>query len=121
MSLTELSAISASVLNVILLVLILFRLRESATKEEVRDLSRYAGDDEIRYLSRYVRLGRAGALTEDIQAVKKGETKDEVESRLGRADNPSPKEWFYYLDEHAGYVIFFDRDDRVESVNSWKS
>jgi hypothetical protein len=115
MSLTDLSIISdsaligASALDVILLVLVLLRLRKAATKDEVRDLSRYA------------RLGRAGVLAENIQGVKKGETKGEVESRLGRADNPSPEEWFYYLDEHAGYVIFFNKHDRVESVNSWKS
>jgi hypothetical protein len=53
--------------------------------------------------------------------IEPGDTKADVERLLGEADNPTDAEWFYYLDEHAGYVIFFDQENRVEAVNSWKS
>ncbi|MGH8548323.1 MAG: hypothetical protein ACRERU_06945 [Methylococcales bacterium] len=58
---------------------------------------------------------------ERIPLVKPGATKAEVERLLGKADNPTNREWFYHLDEYAGYVIFFDCENRVETVNSWKS
>ncbi len=63
----------------------------------------------------------AQALLEKIRLVVRGNTKAEVARLLGQADEPVDNEWFYSLDEHAGYVIFFDRENRVEAVNSWKS
>lgn len=63
----------------------------------------------------------AQALLKKIRLVERGITKAEVARLLGQADNPMDSEWFYYLDEHAGYVISFDRENRVEAVNSWKS
>jgi hypothetical protein len=60
-------------------------------------------------------------LLEKIQLVERGQTKAEVARLLGLADKPTDSDWFYCLDEHASYVIFFDRENRVEAVNSWKS
>jgi hypothetical protein len=59
------------------------------------------------------------ALVESIEKIKKGATCDEVESFLGKADRVTHKEWVYYLDEHSGYIVSFDNEDRVEAVNLW--
>jgi hypothetical protein len=64
---------------------------------------------------------RDSALVENIDKVKPGQTQADVESIIGKADNPNGNEWLYYLDEHSGYVITFDSTDRVSNVQSWKS
>jgi hypothetical protein len=58
-------------------------------------------------------------LVESIEKIKKGDTGDEVERLLGKAHRATHKEWVYYLDEHSGYVVSFDNEDRVEAVNLW--
>ena len=92
-----------------LLLLMWFHLRQGATKADLAEIARLA------------QLGPTKVLIERVQMVRPGDTRANVERLLGKADNPTDGEWFYYLDEHAGYVIFFDREDRVETVNSWKS
>lgn len=92
-----------------LLVLVLFNLRQSASKNEVANLAQL------------VRLGRAKALVENVDKVRMGQTKADVEAIIGKADNPNGNEWLYYLDEHSGYVITFDSTDQVSNVQSWKS
>jgi len=92
-----------------LLVLVLFNFRRSASKNEIADLARF------------VRLGRAKALVENVDKVRKGQAKADVEAIIGKADNPDDSEWLYYLDEYSGYVITFDSTDRVSDVRSWKS
>jgi hypothetical protein len=101
--------IAIGVLAAGLLVAVLVRLQNVATKKDIEELSRYA------------QLGRAKVLVDKIQEVKVGKTKKDVELLLGRADNPAADEWFYYLDDHAGYILLFDGHGRVEAVNSWKS
>lgn len=85
------------------------RVRNSVTKADLQEIARWA------------QLGPTKVLLEKIRLVERGHTKAEVARLLGQADNPMDGEWFYYLDEHAGYVIFFDCENRVEAVNSWKS
>jgi hypothetical protein len=109
MPITNLFTIVVAVLAAGLFVVVLVRLQHVATKKDIEQLSRYA------------QLGRAKVLIEKMQSVKKGETKGEVERLLGKADNPATDEWYYYLDEHAGYVVSFDGGGRVDAVNSWKS
>ena len=59
---------------------------------------------------------------EDVEKVKKGDTKRKVKHLLGKADSLADKEWIYYLDQYSGYVIRFDDSGtRVESVNLWVS
>ncbi len=85
------------------------RIRNGVTKADLQEIARWA------------QLGPTKVLLEKVRLVERGNTKAEVARLLGQADNPLDSEWFYYLDEHAGYVIFFDRENRVEAVNSWKS
>jgi hypothetical protein len=92
-----------------LLLLMWLQLRQSATKADLAEIARLA------------QLGPTKVLVERVQMVRPGDTRADVERLLGRADNPTDGEWFYYLDEHAGYVVFFDHEDRVEAVKSWKS
>ncbi len=68
-----------------------------------------------------VELRRAKVLIKNVERIKRGNTKEDVERVLGQADNPTDKEWIYYLDEHSGYVIAFNSASRVEAVNAWKS
>ncbi len=63
-----------------------------------------------------VRSGGAKTLVASIDKISAGIGKNEVERYLGRADNPTGKEWFYYIDENSGYLIRFDTRDRVEFV-----
>jgi len=58
-------------------------------------------------------------LVESIEKIKRGDTHDEVERFLGKADRVIHKEWVYYLDEHSGYLVSFDNEDRVEAVDLW--
>lgn len=58
-------------------------------------------------------------LVESMEKIKKGATRDEVERLLGKADRVTHKEWIYYLDEHSGYIVNFDDEDRVEAVDLW--
>jgi hypothetical protein len=97
------------VINTVLLVIVFFRLQSSASKQDIINVMHW------------VRLGRAKALVESVEKVKKGNTKYDVEELLGEADNPTAGEWIYYLDEHSGYVIAFDNASRVETVSAWRS
>jgi hypothetical protein len=63
----------------------------------------------------------AKALIENVEKIKTGNTKHQVKRRLGKADSQADKEWVYYLDKYSGYVIRFDSNGRVESVNLWVS
>lgn len=96
-------------LTIGLLLVMWLQLRNGVTKTDLAEISRW------------VQLGPMKVLIERVQLVKPGDPKAVVERLLGRADNPTDGEWFYYLDEHAGYVVFFDSQERVEAVNSWKS
>lgn len=96
-------------INIGLLVVVFRRLQRSASKQDPLDLNHL------------VRLGRAKVFVENVEKVKKGNTTDEVEHLLGKADNLTDKEWIYYLDGHSGYVISFDSGSRVETVNLWMS
>lgn len=96
-------------LTIGLLLVMWIQLRNGVTKADLAEISRW------------VQLGPTKVLIERVQTVKPGDTKADVERLLGRADNPTDGEWFYFLDEHAGYVVFFDSQGRVETVNSWKS
>jgi hypothetical protein len=58
-------------------------------------------------------------LVESIERIKVGDTRDEVERLLGKADRVTHKEWVYHLDEHSGYLFSFDNEDRVEAVDLW--
>lgn len=79
-----------------------------------------ASDSNFQELGGSAQLGRAKVPVERMQEVKVGKTKKDVERLLGRADNPAAVDWFYYLDDHAGYILLFDGHGRVEAVNSWK-
>jgi hypothetical protein len=57
----------------------------------------------------------------NVEKIKKGHSKQDVETLLGEADSPNDKEWVYYLDEHSGYIVAFASTSRVESVNAWRS
>ena len=96
-------------INTGLLVVIFRRLQRSASKQDLLDLNHQ------------VRPGRARDFVENVENIKKGNTQDEVEHLLGKADSLMDKEWIYYLDEHSGYVISFDSGSRVETVNLWMS
>ncbi|MCI0692046.1 outer membrane protein assembly factor BamE [candidate division KSB1 bacterium] len=97
------------VINTALLVIVFLRLQTSASKKDIVNVMHW------------VRMGRAKALVESAEQIKKGYTKRDVEALLGEADSPNDKEWVYYLDEHCGYIVAFDSTSRVESVNAWRS
>lgn len=98
-----------SLVTVVLLVLALLQRRNNASRQDIHDLMQV------------VQSGPAKLLVENVDKVKQGDTKDDVERTLGRADSPTDKEWIYYLDKHSGYVISFDNANRVVAVKSWKS
>ena len=93
--------------NLALLVLVVFRLMNLESR--------------INGIVLMVKSGSAKTLVQDIEKVVTGISKDAVEQRLGRADNPGSTEWIYYLDQSSGYIVRFDQQDLVESVVSWKS
>jgi hypothetical protein len=76
---------------------------------------------EIGTLARSALQGPAKSLVERIETVKVGDSMEQVDRTFGRADSVSDLGWIYYLDEHAGYLIGFDRSNRVQSVNLWAS
>ncbi len=84
-------------------------------------LQRSASKEDVRAIAHQVKLGRGKLLVENIERVKSGQTKAELEGLLGKADNPADRQWIYYLDEHSGYTIAFDGVGRVATLNSWKS
>lgn len=61
------------------------------------------------------------ALAEGIRDVRVGQEKREVLSLLGEPEERIDGDWFYRLDEHSGYVVALDANDRVRAVSSWKS
>jgi outer membrane protein assembly factor BamE (lipoprotein component of BamABCDE complex) len=102
-------AIILALANTVLLVIVFLRLQASASKQDIINVIHL------------LRQGREKALVANVEKVKKGNTKDDVEKFLGEPDNPTAGEWIYYLDEHSGYVIAFNGANRVETVNSWRS
>jgi hypothetical protein len=79
---------------------------------------------EFRELRAFRRLeGEAPgiALVEGIRDVRVGQEKGEVLSLLGEPEERIDGDWFYRLDEHSGYVVALDGNDRVRAVSSWKS
>ena len=79
-----------------------------------------ASKADVRHLAQWVQLGRERLLVQNVDSVRAGYTKDQVEHILGKADNPSDREWIYYLDDHSGYLVAFDGTNHVERVVTWK-
>ncbi|MBI1923389.1 hypothetical protein HYR99_03970 [Candidatus Poribacteria bacterium] len=97
------------IISTVLLVIVFLRLQRSASKQDILDLNHL------------IQQGRAKTCVENVEKVKKGNTKDEVELLMGKADSLTDTEWIYYLDPHSGYVVSFDSGSQVEAVNLWVS
>jgi hypothetical protein len=97
------------VINTALLVIVFIRLQTSASKQDIVNVMHL------------IRSARPAALVDNVEKIKKGNTKEHVAQLLGEADNPAEQEWIYHLDEHSGYAIAFDGAGRVEEVNAWRS